>query len=462
MVATLGTSGLYQGDVQRFLDREVLPVAQRHLVVRQFAQKIKIPEHMGLTFTATRYNRFVLPFAPLNEGTPPQGQAPSISQVSGVTMQWGDRANVTDVSEITPLHDVLTQASRLLQLQVPETYERNTFNQLVSGTQVNFVNQRGARASLVAGDLLDPLTVNRTVANLKTLGAYMMNGPTETDVRKDIEEGPRKATADPRTHEHYVAVAHPIPLNDFANNATVQLAWSYSDINKLYINEVGQWRGMHFCESNMVPYWQGLANNDHSLAYTPSITGGSLSSVTGAGNYVIQVTGSDPQNQYEQLIYQVSGTQNIASGAVGSISVALPTSPANYTYSIYISNGAGSKPVNLAASASGPTTGPYAGMAVQLAAGSTAVVTAIGIPQVPPAAPATGVTVFPTFVFGEHYFAALELQRLQWFRLFNADKSDPLNQLRVIGWKGWDGSVILNQQFGARIESSASGTGAFG
>jgi len=293
MVATLGTSALYQGDTQRFLDREVLPVAQRHLVVRQFAQKIKIPRNMGLTFTATRYNRFTLPFGPISEGVPPIGQAPSISQVAGVVMQWGDRANITDIAEITPMHDVLTQASRMLQLQVPETYERNMFNQLQAATQRNYVNQKGARASLVSADQLDPYTVNRTVANLKTVGAYMRNGPTETDVRKDIEEGPRKASADPRSHEHYVMVAHPIPLNDFANNATVQLAWSYSDINKLYINEVGQWRGMHMCESNLVPYWTGNANNANGLTYTAG-TAGSL--VTNA-NYVVQVTGSDPQNQ---------------------------------------------------------------------------------------------------------------------------------------------------------------------
>jgi hypothetical protein len=140
----------------------------------------------------------------------------------------------------------------------------------------------------------------------------------------------------------------------------------------------------------------------------------------------------------------------------------LPTSPANYTYSIYISSGAGTQPQNLGLTTSGPTTGPYSGQAVQLAAGSTAVITGIGIPQMPPAAPATGVTVFPTYVFGKHYFAALELERVQWFTLRNADKSDPLNQLRIIGWKMWDGFVFLNQLFGARIESSASSTGAFG
>jgi hypothetical protein len=279
-------------------------------------------------------------------------------------------------------------------------------------------------------------------------------------VKNSVEEGPRKGDASYKSHEHFVCIAHPIVLNDFANNSTVQLAWSYSDINKLYINEVGQWRGMHFCESNMVPYWTGNANNASGLTYTPAITGGTLA----AAGYVVQITGSDPQNQYEQQIFQVSGTQTVASGTTGSISVTLPTAPANYTFSAYISLTAGTQPMNLATAtgAGVPTTGPYAGMAVQMTAGATVVLTGIGVMQVPPSAPATGITVFGSYVMGRDYFACLELQSIKWFRLFDADKSDQLNQLRIIGWKGWDGGLILNQLFGARIESSASGTGAFG
>jgi N4-gp56 family major capsid protein len=457
MVATLGTSSQYQAATRRFLDKEVLPVAQRQLVLRQFAEKIKIPHNEGMTYTGTRFSRFVLPFGPISEGVPPPGQAPTFTQVTGVARQWGDRANITDVAEITPYYNILEQASKLLQLQVPELYERNAFNEAASGSQVNYVNQRGARASLVAGDLFDPTVVNRTVSNLKTLGAYMWNGPTETDARISMDQGPRKGNANPSTHEHYVCLAHPIPLNDFANNAVVQTAWSYSDINKLYINEVGQWRGMHFCESNMVPFWVGVANNDSGLTYTPATTGGTLPAAT----YVVQVTGSDPQNQFEQRIYQVSGSQVVGGAGAGSISVVLPSSPANYTYSIYISSGAGSTPQNLATSPSGPTTGPYAGQAVQLAAGSTAVVTGVGLFQTPPAAPATGVTVFRSYVFGKFAFACLELAKIVWATLDRADKSDPFNQTRVISWKGWDGAVILNQLFMAGIESSASNTGQF-
>jgi hypothetical protein len=70
--------------------------------------------------------------------------------------------------------------------------------------------------------------------------------------------------------------------------------------------------------------------------------------------------------------------------------------------------------------------------------------------------------VYPTFVFGKDAFATLKLMKVEWNRLYNADKADPHNQLRVIGYKYMEGWVILNQQFLARIESTASNTGAFG
>src|SRR6266550_6630595 len=247
-------SSSYQADVTRYLDHKVLRLAQRHIVLGQFAEKIKIPENQGMTYTATRYNRLPLPFAPLVEGVAPSSQAPTISQVTGIALQWGAKVNVTDIANMTIEHPVVDQAIKLLGYQVPETYERNLWNQLVSGTQVNYVNQRGARASLVAGDVLDPTTVNRTVVNLKNLGAPMMNGPTEVDVKKSMDSGPAASEKGPRSSEHYVALGSPMPIDgDFAQNATVVTAWSYSDINKLYINETGYWRGMHFCTSNLTP-----------------------------------------------------------------------------------------------------------------------------------------------------------------------------------------------------------------
>ncbi len=44
----------------------------------------------------------------------------------------------------------------------------------------------------------------------------------------------------------------------------------------------------------------------------------------------------------------------------------------------------------------------------------------------------------------------------------DADKSDPHNQLRSIGWKVFEGWVIKDQRFMCRLETTASNTGTFG
>jgi hypothetical protein len=136
-------------------------------------------------------------------------------------------------------------------------------------------------------------------------------------------------------------------------------------------------------------------------------------------------------------------------GPNGSISVVLPNIT-GFTFNVYV--GTTSSPTNLGLCASGPTQGPMVGQATQLTANQTVVITGTGTAQTPPAAPATGLTVYPTFVFGRGAYGQVVSTTSKFSYLKDADKSDPLNQLRVIGWKAFYGTLIENQQFMARIE----------
>jgi N4-gp56 family major capsid protein len=127
---------------------------------------------------------------------------------------------------------------------------------------------------------------------------------------------------------------------------------------------------------------------------------------------------------------------------------------------VYI--GTTTSPANLGLTTSGPTYGPLSGQAVQIASGATVVITGTGAAQVPPAAPATGVTVYPTYIFGKGCYGQVKLDNVKFALLANADKSDPLNQLRVLSWKTFYGTLITNTLFGARIESSSAITSTFG
>lgn len=449
-MAGTNVASQFSADIEAFIADETLPLARRQLVAYQFGDPLTLPQGRGTTYTATRYNRIPLPFAPLSEGVPPVGETMTIGQVSATAQQWGDAVFITDVAELTIKHPLFKIAIERTSLQVSETLERNTFNNLMAGTQVNYVNTRGSRAALVAGDVLNSHEINRIVAALETIGAPRFMGDELTDTMLEAEQGGAKASSNPRAMPHYTSIIHPVVAGDMREDNSVKLAWTYSDINRLYNYELGEWCGVRFCMSNFVPSFTGVA----AVTGTPATTGGSLAT----GTYFIQVTGSDTQNQYESRIYQVS-TGLAVTGPTGSISVTVPSTP-GFTYNVYI--GTTSSPTNLGLSVAGPTTGPLSGQATQIAAGATAVITGIGLAQTPPAAPATGQTVYPTFVIGKGAYGQVVLDNVRFTYLDKADKSDVINQKRVVGWKAFYGTILLNTQFFARIESVSNFSATFG
>ena len=442
----------FSSDIENFIADETLPLARRQLVAYQFGDPLVLPKGRGTTYTASRYQRVPLPFAPISEGVPPVGEQMTLQQVSAVAQQWGDKITITDVAELTIKHPLFEKAIELVGLQIAETLERNTFVSLLGGTQVNYVNTRTARASLVAGDVLNIHEINRAVGAMYTIGAPRYMGDEQTDIKIDASKGQPKASESPRGHPHYCAILHPLVEQDMRENSTVVQAWSYSDLNKLYNDELGELGGVRFCRSNLVPSWTGVAQI--------SGTAGSSGSMA-SGTYYIQVTASDTQNQYESRIYLISISTAGVSGPNGSISVVLPAL-SGFTYNVYVSTSSAMANSNLGLCAAGPTVGPYAGQATQLAPGQTVILTGLGIAQQPPAAPTVAAgTVYPTFIFGRGAYGQVMLDDVKTSYLSSAEKADPLNQLRIVGWKLYYGTLIENNQFFMRIESTSNFAATF-
>ena len=435
----------FAADVSNYIEEKTLPLARRQLVAYQFGEPLTLPMNSGLTYTASRYERLPLPFAPLQEGVAPAGSAMILAQVTATAQQWGDRVLITDVANLTIKHPLFQKAIELVGMQLPETLERNTFNSLIAGTQVNYANGKATRAALVATDVLSPTEVYKVVGSLLNYGAPQFMGDEREDMLIDADRPARNASA-PAMTEHYVALVHPLPVQDMRQNATVANAWAYSDVNRLYNNDLGEFGGVRFCKSNMVPFWTGFA----ALVGTAQGSGGTLAT----GNYQIGVTGSPQQTSVERNIYQQ--TTNIAvTGPTGAISVTTPNVP-GFVFSVYITAVGGTTLGNLGLSALGPVSGPLAGNAVQLPGNTTVLVTGIGAAQTPPSAPATGVTVFPTIFLARGSYGQVILQNPEFQYLRDADKSDPLNQTRVVAWKVFYGSILLNQAFLARTESGSA------
>lgn len=459
-MASTNFSSTYAADVSNYIQKEKLPLVQRQLVLYQFGQMLRLPKQRGLTYTASRYDRTNLPIAPLSEGVPPIGETIPLAQVSVTAQQWGDTITVTDIADFSIEHPLFVTAKDLIAMNAQETLERNTCNALMAGTQINYVNSRGARASLVAGDVMNSHEVNRMVTALKIIGAPQHLGQLEEDAK--ITAGkPSMASKSPAGRKHYVVVCRPEVEADLRESSLVTQAWAQSDINRLYNDEIGEWGGTRWVSSNTIPYFVGVAA---PVANTPSGTngnfvannnGGSLAN----GNYYLQITGFLSQLGYETAIGIASAVIAVGGAGAGSITVTLPTT-AGYTYAVYLDIVA--TPAHLGVSASGPTVGPLAGQAVGLAPGAVVTVTGVGSARVAPAAPAATITVFPTFFFGKDAYAQVMLDDMKFYFLDKAEKVDPLNQLYMVGWKCMWNTIILNNNFMGRVEAVSNFSASFG
>lgn len=441
-------SSTFQADVESYIAEKTLPLAKRQLVSYQFGDKLRLEQNRGTTYTASRWIRLPLPFAQLAEGVAPPGEPLTLQQVTATAQQWGDRVIVTDVADITIKHPVFKTACQLVALQMKETLERNTYNALMAGVQINYANGRSSRANLLSTDVMTPTETNRIWAALQTYGAPQYGEGDEED--EMVDAGAHKNNKTPAAAPHYVAITHPVVMQDMRSNSLVATAFAFSDVDRLYTNEFTEWGGFRWTHSNMVPYWTGVAQvNGTALA-----AGGNLATAT----YYIQLTASPAQTSVEQQIYQISTSLSVT-GPSGAVSVALPNL-ANYVFNVYIST-SNTAPTTLGLCSAGPVTGPMAGQATQLQGNQTVIITGIGASQVPPAAPATSVTVYPTFFLGAHAYGQVMLDDAKFFYLKDADKSDPLNQTRVVGWKVFYGTILLNQGFFARTEASSAYSGSY-
>lgn len=462
-MAAQNKSSSFSSDVANYIAEKTLPLAKRQLVAYQFGDQLTLPKNMGTTYTATRYSRLNLPGAPLAEGVPSVGETMPVSQVSATAQQWGDSVYITDVAELTIAHPLFQKAIQLTAMQMAETLERNTFNALMAGSNVYFANSRTTRASITAGDVVGVTEINKAVGSLFTMGAPRFLGNEVEDEKMDVDvirtaRGDRGAS--PQVAPHYVSIIHPLVAQDLRSNTTIATAWSYSDVNRLYNWEIGMFGGTRFAESNMVPFYTGASQVNGSAT-----SGGTFAS----GTYQIFVTETDPVFGYERVIHQASS--NITLTTNQAISVTLPaatqTSPYAYTFNVYVSAAGGTTPANIGLCSAGPATGGYAGYATQLAGSQTITITGAGATVsslqnsataalIAPAAPATGVTVYPTFFIGKGAYGQVVLDNARFEYLNSADKSDPHNQLRVVSWKVFYGTIILNQAFFVRCESTSN------
>jgi N4-gp56 family major capsid protein len=398
---SVNVSSNFSGAVSTYIAQKTLMLAMKRLALYQIADKPKQPFNHGKVFQYVRYDRVALPQSALSEGVTPGDTSMAISTVNATLDQWG---------AVIPLSDVAIQkAINLASLQAAETVDREIAKVLLTGTNVYFPNAITARGSLTTSDKLGSSVMGKVVANMRADGAIPYDG------------------------DLFLGVCDPFSEEDIMNDSTFIDAAKYGAIKKLYVNEVGTWKGVRWVRSNSLPAVALLSG----ASAASSATAGSLVASTA---YDVKVTMVDAQTGHETYISaKVDVSTDAAETSVDVTIPSLPSgAPAGSTFNVYIGSDGGT--MYLA------STGAAAGATVNVGS----------VPSSGNAAPATppaSMKIHFGFIFGQEGLACAELRKIEAFLTpKGSSDSDPLAQRRKVGWKAMFKAFITNEDFISRIE----------
>ena len=431
----LGTTASLSPDVLAvYMMDELLDRAEKDTVFWDLCEKSEIPRGSGKTAQFTRYERLPLPEAPLEESVTPVATPITLSTVDAVLDQWGAVVSMSDVVILVIKHPLVQQARELLTLQHNELVDREVQVVAMGSSNVYFAGNVTARASLTAANVITTDDIRRMVSRLRSNGA-----PTYTGGM-------------------YKGVIDPFVEMDLTKDSTFQLAGTNaggSQIGTLRDADVGRWMGVNWMRSNGIPILTLMNAAWATATANVTIPPGATGFAAGSSVRVV-VTRIDPNNGFETAISSEQVTTNAAAfGAQVQINLAAPSG----TYRVYstlqggatgtatlqvrVKHTAGNNDAVILVAGGAPTTG------------NAFVATGSG-PVAPPTPPAT-INVHISYVMGRGYLGATTLDALKTYIVpASASESDPLAQRTKAGWKQLFKALVLNPDFGTRVESASA------
>lgn len=431
-------SNYNQAHVDRMLHDTLLEIGVRDTLFEKFAVKQEMSQGMGNIMSWLRYNRLDIPTTTLTEGVPPTHSSLGLSRTSVTLSQWGQTVALSDLLQWETNHDVLKVAIEQLGESMAMLRDGLYIETLSGGTNSVFSGSSNTtRSGIAAGDVLDTEDMLRALNVLETT-----DGGTSGRAPRDGEGC-------------YTMVCHPRVALDLQADSVWINTQIRQDKGRLEGTpfDYFKWNGLKVFTSNNIPQIEnaeGIADGndtrDDGTATAKAATGGSLSDDT----YYVQVVARKKKNWHAQFVYDETSATTDETTAVQAVTDVMP-SDTDYVYDVYIGTVSGTLYLSSRGNAAGATvtTGsvPTSGVAV-------------------PAQPASGVIVYPSFVFAPN--AAYGGVDMAGSKLtaglagVGRTFTDPLDQLTKAGYKFNFGSLILNDNFLVRIEStSAYGSSIF-
>lgn len=235
-------------EVNNFYDRALLLRAIPYFVHNRWAQIRDVPQNAGTkVIKFRRYANLAAATTALTEGITPTGSQLSTTEVTATVLQYGDFVTLTDVLTYTSQDAVLTETAEILGDQAGDTLDILSRAVLNAGTSVTRVNARATRGAVLAGDLIDTVTIKKIVRSLKNNKARRLTRMVNAST--GIATEPLSAA--------YIAIVHPnitYTLKGLTGFIPVE---KYSNVSGIISGEVGKYDEVRFIESTNAKVFAG-------------------------------------------------------------------------------------------------------------------------------------------------------------------------------------------------------------
>ena len=225
-MAVQTTSGLSQ-EVSTYYEKRFLERAQNYLVHKEGGQMRSHESNEGKTLRFTRYTPLAVSTTALSEGANPSEVDLTATNVDVTLSSYGTSVKVSRFLSLTSIDERDKEKIDVVSENMGRTLDQLVREELFSGATEQLAGGKAAVSSIAASDVLSADEIRKAVRTLETNGAWQYEG-----------------------RGSYIGKIQPATKFDFTGDTTWENAAVYSNVDALYMNEIGTMHGVRLLLTN--------------------------------------------------------------------------------------------------------------------------------------------------------------------------------------------------------------------
>lgn len=161
------TSSQITSASQNYLSLPLLSRAYPFFVHALWGQVRDIPRNKTENVRFRKYASLSAATSALTEGVTPTGSQASITDITGVVLQYGDYLTLTDYLDMTTIDPYKTELAEMLGDQMGDTLDQICRNVLIAGTTVQYASTSTSTVTVGSGMVLTGDEVRKAVRTLQ-------------------------------------------------------------------------------------------------------------------------------------------------------------------------------------------------------------------------------------------------------------------------------------------------------